>query len=400
MWTAPAEVEVRVEAVGAAGGLAQNVSGTPGQGDGVSGMLDAAGEGHKFVVCVDSGAGQGGEARTSHDGGGEGGGFSGVFEEAHFVRVIAAGGGGAGEYESGGDAGHPGSLFGSSEAGGGSPGSEFLAGGGGSVGGEAGSYRQGGHGGNESGATIVAGGGGGGGYYGGGGGGAAATFSGGGGGGGDSCGVAVCEVQAAAGTVHGPGAGGHEAHVTLTTYPLAPPTAAKVTKNSGPATGGVGVAITGTNLRGVTAVQFGGVSAKYIVAPTGTEVIAVSPAREEAGTVDVTITTIVGTSAITSKDHYKYLPVITSVFPSGGPITGINEWGAAWITGYGFAEGFPSTTAVSYGITAVASEHTSCFPHTFCEVWVPPHAAGKVDVKVTVNSATSAKTKSDQYTYK
>jgi hypothetical protein len=149
------------------------------------------------------------------------------------------------------------------------------------------------------------------------------------------------------------------------------------------------------------AVKFGSVVAsKYFVNEAETEIGVDSPAQEVAGTVDVTVTTAGGTSKIATKDHYKYLPVITSVFPNSGPTTGINEWGAASITGYGFAEGFPSATVVSYGTTAVASEHTSCFPHTFCEVWVPAHAAGTVDITVKVNGATSLKTKADKFTYK
>jgi hypothetical protein len=39
-------------------------------------------------------------------------------------------------------------------------------------------------------------------------------------------------------------------------------------------------------------------------------------------------------------------------------------------------------------------------PHTFCEVWVPAHAAGTVDVTVTINGATSLQTKADKFIYK
>lgn len=112
------------------------------------------------------------------------------------------------------------------------------------------------------------------------------------------------------------------------------PTVTKVSATSGPATGDRAVTITGTNLSLAGVVEFGGVPAsKYFINAAGTEVAALSPAREVAGTVDVTVRTPGGTSKITTKDHYKYLPVITSVFPSSGPATGINEWGAAWIAG-------------------------------------------------------------------
>ena len=57
---------------------------------------------------------------------------------------------------------------------------------------------------------------------------------------------------------------------------------------------------------------------------------------EVAGTVDVTVTTGIGTSAINKKDHYKYLPVITEVVPKEGSRAGgeeIEVFGAGFKTG-------------------------------------------------------------------
>jgi hypothetical protein len=385
-WTAPSALVVQVEAVGAAGEGA-----APGRGDGVSGLITVA-SGEELTVCVDDGGGKGAVAKRA------GGGWSGVVRTAELTQahamVVAAGGGGSGDATSGGDAEKPGEGFqggfAATQLKGGAPGGNGFGG-----------YEltggQGGFGG------TAAGGGGGGGYFGGGGGGGLGTADGGGGGGGsDFCanGAIECAIQAAAGTEATPGPGANQPHVTLSTSPGLAPTVTKVTPTSGPVTGDKVVTITGTNLKFVEAVKFGSVAAsKYTLNKAGTEIGVVSPGQEVAGTIDITITTTFGTSKITTKDHYKYLPVITSVFPTSGPITGISEWGVAWITGYGFQNGFPTTTAVTYGTTPVSQEHVSC-GGGLCEVWVPAHAAGKVDVKATVNGATSAKTKTDLFTYK
>ena len=411
VWTAPTSVVVRVEAVGAAGASVSKGGGS-GSGDAVLGTVGRL-AGEHLEVCVDQGGGLGGglggePTQRLQEGGGWSGVIFGETKTQAMVAVLGAGGGGGSGTEggNGGNAADAGATaVEECPAGGAGTLTEGGAGGGyckvlhtteefGGTGAEL----QGGHGGYYY-SLSKFGGGGGGGYFGGGGG----TFPAGGGGGSDFCahGAVECSTDAAVGTVHGAGAGANEAHVTLTTNSGGIPAVTKVSTNSGPANGDKVSIITGTGFKHVSSVKFGGVSAtKYSVNEAGTEIGVVAPAQEVAGTVDVTVTNLFGTSKTTTKDHYKYLPVITSVFPNSGPTTGINEWGAAWITGYGFAEGFPSATAVSYGTTAVASEHTSCFPDTFCEVWVPAHAAGTVDITVKVNGATSLKTKADKFTYK
>ena len=66
-------------------------------------------------------------------------------------------------------------------------------------------------------------------------------------------------------------------------------------------TGGTSVVITGSNFTGATAVSFGGVAAASYVINSATQITAVSPA-EAAGTVNVTVTTVGGTSAIVAGD--------------------------------------------------------------------------------------------------
>jgi IPT/TIG domain-containing protein len=381
VWTAPSNVEVLVQAVGAAGeGQLQ----PGGRGDGVSALIPAR-SGEQFDVCVDQG---GGEKDF------QGGGWSGVLRGTELVQanaqVVAAGGGGA-QRTAGGDAGHPGQGphgggAGTLEAGG-APGGENA---------EAGSSFKGGNAGGPSGIFAFAGAGGGG-YYGGGGGSWQNQSEGeGGGGGSDFCGNGVieCATQAAVGTVHGADAGSNEAHVTLTTSPLAAPTVTKVTPTSGPANGDkvITITITGTGFRFMRAVKFGSVVAsKYFVNKAETEIGVDSPAQEVAGTVDVTVTTAVGTSKITTKDHYKYLPVITSIKPNSGP-AGVEQ--QVEIFGAGFK---PGASEIFFGTTLVGN--ANCFTPTFCAAVSPALPKGKVEVKVKVNGLTSIKTTAALYTY-
>jgi hypothetical protein len=84
-----------------------------------------------------------------------------------------------------------------------------------------------------------------------------------------------------------------------------PPTVKKLASKSGPAAGGTSVTITGTQFSASAAVSFGGVPAGEVSVSSATSLTAVSPAGV-IGTVDVTVTTFNGTSAIIKKDHFKY----------------------------------------------------------------------------------------------
>jgi IPT/TIG domain len=87
--------------------------------------------------------------------------------------------------------------------------------------------------------------------------------------------------------------------------PPASPTVTNVSPNRGPAGGGTTVTITGTNLTGATAIKFGSTSATSFTVNSATSITAVSPA-ETAGRVDVAVTTRAGTSAISSKDRFRF----------------------------------------------------------------------------------------------
>lgn len=119
------------------------------------------------------------------------------------------------------------------------------------------------------------------------------------------------------------------------------------------------------------------------------EIAALSPVRDVAGTVDVTVRTPGGTSKTTTKDHYKYLPVITSIQPNSGP-AGVEQ--QVEIFGAGFK---PGESAIFFGTTL--DGNAECFTPTFCAAVSPARPKGKFEVKV--NGLTSIKTKAALYTY-
>jgi hypothetical protein len=83
-----------------------------------------------------------------------------------------------------------------------------------------------------------------------------------------------------------------------------PPTLTGLTPSTGPVTGGTSVTISGTNLEGATAVDFGPGNPGVISADTAASLTATSPAGT--GTVDVTVTTPTGTSLPVAADQYAF----------------------------------------------------------------------------------------------
>jgi hypothetical protein len=87
------------------------------------------------------------------------------------------------------------------------------------------------------------------------------------------------------------------------TYEVPAPVIDDVSPSTGPANGGTEVTISGSGLAGATGVSFGGAAAK-IVSDTGTAITVDSPPGS--GTVNITVTTPGGTSAITAADRFTY----------------------------------------------------------------------------------------------
>jgi len=171
-----------------------------------------------------------------------------------------------------------------------------------------------------------------------------------------------------------------------------PPTVNHIGPHGGPANGGTAVAITGANLTGATAVNFGMKSARTYHVVSHRVIIASSPSGT--GVVDITVTTPNGTSATSSKDQFTYkgtvLPVVKNVVPGHGKPAG----GGQPVTIIG--DDLEGATAVNFG-TNPGTDVTVYSHHLVTAV--PPAGTGTVDVTVTTPLGTSAVTRKDLYTY-
>ena len=178
-------------------------------------------------------------------------------------------------------------------------------------------------------------------------------------------------------------------------YGAPAPAVASVEPNTGPASGGTTVTITGTNFTGATAVRFGSIAAASFTVNSSTSITAVTP-PEASGKVNLFITTPDGTNAISRPDHFKFeAPTITNVNPNTGPITGGTS---VTITGTGFALGTSATT-IKFGGTLATS--VDCTSTTTCVVVAPAAEKARiVEVRATVSGLTSPKNPpADQFTY-
>ena len=164
----------------------------------------------------------------------------------------------------------------------------------------------------------------------------------------------------------------------------------KVEPAEGPAAGGTKVTITGTNFTGAEEVKFGSVAATGVTVNTATSITAEAPAGS--GAVDVTVTTVDGTSATSGADQYTYVPVptVTEVAPSEGPVAGGTS---VTITGANLT----GATGVSFGSTAATSYTVNSSTQITASA---PAGTGTVDVIVTtVGGASAPNPPSDQYTF-
>ena len=171
----------------------------------------------------------------------------------------------------------------------------------------------------------------------------------------------------------------------------AAPTVSSVSPTAGPTTGGNTVTINGTNFTSGAGVKFGTTASATVTFVSATQLTAVAPAHA-AGTIDVTVTTPGGTSAIVAGDHYTYdaQPTLSAMSPTAGPTTGGNT---VTINGTNFTSG----AGVKFGTTASATvTFVSAMQLTAV---APAHAAGTIDVTVTTPGGTSALVAGDHYAY-
>jgi hypothetical protein len=174
------------------------------------------------------------------------------------------------------------------------------------------------------------------------------------------------------------------------------PTITKLAPKKGPGVGGTRVVIHGTGLDNeAVAVSFGGVSAESFAVVSATEITAVSPPGAS-GTLDVTVTTIGGTSPITAADRFEYLGTsVLEIAPNHGPRAGGTS---VTIRGSGFV---PGTAATSFKFGKALASETDCSSSSACTARAPAQSkAGAVDVRAVVAKKTSRKNApADRFTY-
>ena len=170
-----------------------------------------------------------------------------------------------------------------------------------------------------------------------------------------------------------------------------PPTVTSISPAEGSIAGGTVVKVSGTDLLGASAVDFGA-SAGQIQADSATEITVKAPSHAE-GKVDVTVTTGGGTSGTSPADEYDYVvppaPTIASVSPAEGSTTGGTT---VKITG----ANLEGATAVEFEGAPAEIKTDS---QTEITVATPAHAEGTVDVTVTTAGGTSATGPADEFTY-
>lgn len=171
---------------------------------------------------------------------------------------------------------------------------------------------------------------------------------------------------------------------------VAAPSITSISPTSAPVTGGTQMTITGSGFAAGATVNIGGAAAAATVVSSTTitaTVPAAAPTEQLAVPRDVVVTNPDGQIATLAGAFTYTLPAlaVSSIDPSGAsPAGGV----VVTIVGNGF------TTAVATSVTfgGVAATNVTVLSATAIRVTAPPHAAGVVDVKVTVgaNSVTVA----------
>ena len=179
-------------------------------------------------------------------------------------------------------------------------------------------------------------------------------------------------------------------------YTLTPPSITSINPNNGPETGGTAVNIQGTGFLPNSTVFFGITPATSVVVHSFSSLTAIAPPG--VGTVDITVVTSMGESAITPADRFTYvpepppppIPTVTSVVPSFGPQSGGNM---VTINGTNF---IPGITTVNFGL--IPATNVVVLSSTVLTV-IAPAGSSIVDVRVTTPNGTSPITSFDRYSY-
>lgn len=156
------------------------------------------------------------------------------------------------------------------------------------------------------------------------------------------------------------------------------PLVTSITPMSGPGYGGTYVAIEGSNFdaRSVS-VRFGDT---YASAYRQSDSLVYAYSPQGSGVVDVKVQTYGGTSPTSAATKFSYLPYVSSVSPSSGPLTGGTE---VSLFGYGLL----GATEVSFG--SVAATSFTVVSANLITAIAPP-GAGTVDIAVTTPGGTTS----------
>lgn len=161
---------------------------------------------------------------------------------------------------------------------------------------------------------------------------------------------------------------------------------------NGLSTGGTSVQISGSSLWEVKSVRFGSTPATSFTITSDGIIQAVSPPG--GGTVDVTVSSLAGTSTTSVHDWFSYEgPWVTSVSPVSG-----HAGDSVTINGFGLSYA-PGSTSISFGSAQVGISSFGCYPGPSCVATVPPGVVGTVDVRVTVNGVESPVVPGDRFSY-
>ena len=179
---------------------------------------------------------------------------------------------------------------------------------------------------------------------------------------------------------------------------VAAPTVTGISPSEGPASGGTSVTITGSNFASGATVDFGTNAAMNVTVNSSTSLTATAPAGS--GTVDVTVTTVGGTSATGSAERFIYLTPATvslAVAPAtatpGGPVTvtgavydarGVAIPGATVDVALNAGSSVAAITDSSGGYTAQLTAPTSDGSYTVTATVAGANPAVTAGVKLTV----------------
>jgi MBG domain (YGX type)/Bacterial Ig-like domain (group 3)/IPT/TIG domain/Putative Ig domain len=162
-------------------------------------------------------------------------------------------------------------------------------------------------------------------------------------------------------TITATSAGDSMVTATLAVNVIAPPAVASVSPNVGPVSGGNTITVTGTQFTGATSVKFGNVATTSFLVAGDTQISVTAPAGV-AGTVDVTVVTPSGSSAISTADNFTYLAPTISLSPATLPG---GSYGAAYDQ---------SVTATEADAPVPASAATNSAATVAAAMGVPTHS--------------------------